>query len=446
MKAEDHTAETGFVGSLTADQEKKLQQIWALLLGAFNFDDAKHEETVPRDPAPAGSQKDGATPDHKVDMGKRSVNDTIASELYEAWLNMVKQENPDGLLLRFLRARKWDVAQAFSMLNGAIIWRCKEARVDEDILPKGESWCAKREKTAVGKEQKEAHDYLEQMRLGKVYLHGMDRLGRPVGYVHVALHKPGAQSQETLEKLIVQTIETARCLLVPPIESACLVFDLTGFSLSNMEWQPVKFIIRAFEANYPECLGILLIHNAPWIFSGIWKIIRGLLDPVVAAKVNFTRNLVDMRKYIPEENIIPSLGGTERWHYQYHEPSEGEDTAITQVDAREKVMDERREVAYRFLAATQSWLAHVNAGEREEAAIQQELRYNAIEALRENYWKLDPYVRSRTNLDRTGVITSGGSIELYPERKAGTSKDPKKTTASYGGATEAAYHEVAVTS
>lgn len=31
---------------------------------------------------------------------------------------------------------------------------------------------------------------------------------------------------------------------------------------------PVKFIIKCFEANYPECLGNILIHKAPWIFSG----------------------------------------------------------------------------------------------------------------------------------------------------------------------------------
>lgn len=65
-----------------------------------------------------------------------------------------------------------------------------------------------------------------------------------------------------------------------------IVFDMTGFSLSNMVWftgriarkdtadsskeyQPVKFIIKCFEANYPESLGLLLIHNAPWIFSSM---------------------------------------------------------------------------------------------------------------------------------------------------------------------------------
>lgn len=43
---------------------------------------------------------------------------------------------------------------------------------------------------------------------------------------------------------------------------------MTGFGLSNMEYPPVKFILKCFEANYPESLGIMLIHNAPWIFSG----------------------------------------------------------------------------------------------------------------------------------------------------------------------------------
>lgn len=235
MKAESVALDTGYVGNLTADQEKKLRQLWSLLLNAFKPDAAKHEEAHPQDPGTAGSQERGPPSDHQVDLGQRSMSQTPADELRQTWLSMLKQENPDALLLRFLRARKWDVAQAFSMLHRALVWRCKEVRVDEEVLPKGEPWCREKEKTGTGKEKKDAHDYLEQLRLGKVYLRGMDRRGRPVGYVHVALHQPGAQSQETLEKLVVQTIETARCLFTaPPNESFCVIFDLTGFSLSNM--------------------------------------------------------------------------------------------------------------------------------------------------------------------------------------------------------------------
>lgn len=42
---------------------------------------------------------------------------------------------------------------------------------------------------------------------------------------------------------------------------------------SSNSWQdytPVKFIIKCFEANYPESLGAVLIHQAPWIFSGLF--------------------------------------------------------------------------------------------------------------------------------------------------------------------------------
>jgi hypothetical protein len=171
-----------------------------------------------------------------------------------------------------------------------------------------------------------------------------------------------------------------------------------------------------------------------------------LLDPVIAAKVNFTNNTADLEKYIPKENLISSLGGTENWRYRYHEPSEDEDATIAQADVREKILDERREIANRFLTATQYWIQHLSAGEREEAAIQAQLRSNGIEALRTNYWKLDPYVRSRMNLDRTGVIKPGGSIELHPERKVGTRGDRKDMSVRNGGAAVGGYNQVAVAS
>ncbi|KAI1127634.1 phosphatidylinositol transfer protein [Nemania abortiva] len=452
MKTEIIAAETGYVGSLTPEQEKKLHQLWGLLLDAFKFDAAELEAAHPQDPAAAGSRAEdnGAAPSHhQVDVGQHSVNRVLADELRRTWLSMLKRENPDGLLLRFLRARKWDVAQASSMLINALVWRYKQARVDEDVLPKGEPWCAQKEKTGTGNERKYASEFLEQYRLGKVYLRGVDRRGRPVGYIHLAAHKPGAQSQETLEKLVVQTIETARCLFVaPPNEAFCLVFDLTGFSLSNMEWQPVRYIIQAFEANYPECLGSLLIHNAPWIFSGIWKIIRGLLDPIVASKVDFTRNLDELEKYIPRENIICRLGGGDNWHYTYHEPGVDEDVYIARVDEREIIQAERREIARRLLAATQAWIKHESVGGHKEAIAQEHLRRTEIEALRANYWTLDPYVRSRTYLDRAGVIRPGGSIEFYPDRKVDVgirAEDEKRRTS---GASEetgvAAHREIAV--
>lgn len=38
--------------------------------------------------------------------------------------------------------------------------------------------------------------------------------------------------------------------------------------MANMDYTPVKFMIKCFEANYPESLGTVLVHNAPWVFQG----------------------------------------------------------------------------------------------------------------------------------------------------------------------------------
>lgn len=41
----------------------------------------------------------------------------------------------------------------------------------------------------------------------------------------------------------------------------------------------MKFMIKCFEANYPESLGSVLIHKAPWVFSSEYTSI----DPTLAA-------------------------------------------------------------------------------------------------------------------------------------------------------------------
>ncbi|KAI0481883.1 phosphatidylinositol transfer protein [Xylaria cf. heliscus] len=350
---------------------------------------------------------------------------------------MLKQENPDALLLRFLRARKWDVAAAFDMLGAALAWRRDEMRVDEEVLPRGEPWCKRKEKGGQGKEKKDAEDFLDQFRVGKVYLRGVDRRGRPVGYVHVALHNPAKQSQETIEKLVVHFIETARTLFTtergPGSEAFCVVFDLSGFSLSNMEWQPARFVIRAFEANYPECLGTMIIHNAPWVFSGVWKVVRTLLDPVVASKVDLTRTVADLERHLARANIPARFGGDDPWKFEYREPDADEDACMARTAEREGIMAERVAIAQRLLDATRAWIRHVDAAETEEAEAQMRVRDEAIEDLRRNYWTLDPYVRSRTHLDRTGVINPGGVIDFYPERRSTPVEEPTEKESAEKG-------------
>lgn len=148
------------------------------------------------------------------------LSDMTPQEMCFTILKMIKQEHPDSLLLRFLRARKWDVGKAFAMMTSNILWR-KEAEVDNEILPRGEqyAWELSRSTKATPKEKKAGADFINQLKTGKSFLHGVDRDGRPVIYVRVKIHKPGAQSEEALERYIIHVIESTRLIVAPPIET-----------------------------------------------------------------------------------------------------------------------------------------------------------------------------------------------------------------------------------
>jgi len=86
--------------------------------------------------------------------------------------------------------------------------------------------------------------------------------------------------------------------LTPPTYQNCLVFDMTDFGLKNMDWPFITFLSRRFEAYYPEILGTLAIHKAPWIFSGSGRFFDLCSTPSFADKVVFTRTDEQLLEYI----------------------------------------------------------------------------------------------------------------------------------------------------
>ncbi|KAJ9658914.1 phosphatidylinositol transfer protein csr1 [Coniosporium apollinis] len=458
----------GRPGNLTADQEAKLRELWALTLKVFGVTGERTSLDVPNGtatPTPASSESASlSTPDkkkkgrlslfskkHKDDNDGSSTASSGAAtptdlstlsdeddkhgqtkayrealaksspeELRNAFWSMTKHDHPDGLLLRFLRARKWDVGAALVMLISTMHWRATEMHVDSDIMAKGELGMMDETRSASAAERKEGEDFISQMRMGKSFLHGIDREGRPMCFVRVRLHRQGEQSEASLERFTVYTIETARMLLRPPVDTATIVFDMTNFSMSNMDYTPVKFMIKCFEANYPESLGAVLVHKSPWIFQGIWNIIRGWLDPVVAGKVHFTKNVEELETYVPRTQIPRELGGDEDWEYRYVEPQPGENDAMKDVQSRQRLVEEREGLVRRYEELLLDWI-----GGGGEAAGRSEERNRIAEELRRNYWNLDPYVRARSLYDRTGVIQRGGALQFYPppRREVVTSSD-----------------------
>ncbi|KAI9827651.1 MAG: hypothetical protein M1819_006940 [Sarea resinae] len=471
----------GRVGNLTPDQEAKLRELWSATLGILGVtsdglaatDGDETTESASENVSSLAESDQNSTVDSvgsdkrkKKHLGifgrKRGTGDRInddsrnsngntvseaddkygqnkafknavASEtpedLHEAFWGVVKHDHPDGLLLRFLRARKWDVEKALVMMVSTLHWRLREMHVEDEIVKRGEGGALQDSKSSDSATRKEGDDFLAQLRMGKSFLHGVDNEGRPIAVVRVRYHKQGEQSESSTEKFTVYVIETARLFLAPPVDTAAVIFDMTGFSMANMDYAPVKFMIKCFEANYPESLGVVLVHKAPWIFQGIWSIIRGWLDPVVAGKVHFTRNVEDLEEFIPRSRIIKELGGDEDWTYQYVEPNPNENDQMRDEPAKQKLLAERAKSIKRFEMATLSWIS--SAAERKNLASVRSQRNDLAEQLRTGYWLLDPYLRARTIYDRTGCIKGAGRIDFYPGETSGRKDTGDESRASF---------------
>ena len=260
------TALPGRPGNLTVEQEIRLQEMWTATLSIFgvpvlgentdgdtvsttgSVDRARPEAVTlekkkkkrinmfskkTHDDADIKDMEgiSGADSDDKYGQAKafRVVLDSQTPvELRSAFWSMVKHDNPDGLLLRFLRARKWEVHKALVMLVATMNWRMKEMHVDDDIVKRGEEGSIKDSASSNETIKKDGEDFLMQMRLGKSFLHGTDREGRPICFVRVRLHKQGEQTESSLERYTVYTIETARYFLQSNVDTAvCLPFHIS---------------------------------------------------------------------------------------------------------------------------------------------------------------------------------------------------------------------------
>ena len=149
--------------------------------------------------------------------------------------------------------------------------------------------------------------------------------------------------------------------------------------------------------------------NAWLIVSGIWTIIKGWLDPVVANKVHFTKNLEELEHYVPKSNIMKELGGDDPYTYEYIEPRTGENDSMLDSTTRSRLQEERANTVKEFEARTREWMQ----GSPSNADLMQK-RNTLAEQLRKGYWQLDPYVRARSLYDRQGMILKGGIIQYYP--------------------------------
>jgi len=125
------------------------------------------------------------------------------------------------------------------------------------------------------------------------------------------LFKSWFQSYEVLIKL---HFSVCSYLKKKQICQTFSILDMTGFSITMMNKQVYSLVQKASKVSqdyYPEQLGQLMICNSPYLFTGVWAIVKGWLDEKTREKIQivgggYTKKLLE---YVDEDQLVDFLGG-----------------------------------------------------------------------------------------------------------------------------------------
>lgn len=243
---------SGYVNHLNASQEEKLQQFWRIIIQSWDSsvpgpDPARkgsvastgsgksHKRffSLGRSPAQPTDQELSSIPPNllaslkALDAGPNELKSVAAllkkipgSQLRGAILDMLKQDHADALMLRYVRAEKWNIPKAWIKFVSAVNWRSNEYRCDEEVTIKGEEHMIQKAKqTSDVTAKKDGEGFMHQAYVGKGYFHGCDKWGRPICVIRVRLHDPKQQTEKGLNDFIIHCIENVRLMAVPPVET-----------------------------------------------------------------------------------------------------------------------------------------------------------------------------------------------------------------------------------
>ena len=177
----------------------------------------------------------------------------------------------DAHLLRFLRAREFDLAAAKEMVLKSLLWR-KSHAVDKILSTYQQPPVVQQFFPGAWHHSDKLGRPLFVLRLGHMDIKGLLRAVGDDGLLKLVL----SLCEDGLRRCAVATTQRGK-----PISTWTLLVDLEGLSMRHL-WRPgVKClfrIIEIMEAHYPETMGLALIVRTPRVFPVLWTLIGPLID------------------------------------------------------------------------------------------------------------------------------------------------------------------------
>lgn len=189
----------------------------------------------------------------------------------------IHQGYPIETMVRFLKARDWNVAKAHKMLIDCLNWRIQneiDNILSKPILP-ANFYRAVRDSQLIG-------------------LSGYSKEGLPVIAIGVGLSTFDKASVHYYVQSHIQMNEFRDRVVLPAatkkygrhIGTCVKVLDMTGLKLSALNQIKLLTVISTIDdLNYPEKTDTYFIVNVPYIFSACWKVVKPLLRERTRGKV-----------------------------------------------------------------------------------------------------------------------------------------------------------------
>ncbi|GIL72327.1 hypothetical protein Vretimale_3992 [Volvox reticuliferus] len=211
-------------------------------------------------------------------------------------------------LLRFLKARQWDVHRAAAMYQNMVKWRIEQ---HADHLYE----------TFMFPEREEVLRYYPH------FYHNTDKYGRPI-YIELLGQTDPSKILEatTLDRLMhyhVCDVENLMRRILPacsvlagrPIITKSVILDMKGVSMKTFGSAAQKILKTAITIDqdyYCETLGQMFIVNTPTVFRVIWAVVNPLLEERTRRKIVILGSdfLPTITQLVPLERLPTCLGGS----------------------------------------------------------------------------------------------------------------------------------------
>jgi hypothetical protein len=193
-------------------------------------------------------------------------------------------------LLRYLRASKWNTANALKRLQSTLSWR-REYGADKFTF-----------------------DYISpENETGKQVILGYDNAARPCLYLNPAKQNTDMSDRQIhhLCFMLDRTVD----MLPPGQENACLIINFKGAASGKIPTVgQARQVLNILQGHNPERLGMALISDLPWYVNTFFKLIAPFIDPVTREKMKFNP---DMRQYVPPSRLWNAHDGDLNFEYEH---------------------------------------------------------------------------------------------------------------------------------